>query len=155
MPRSCTCFSLVVMMVLGAPAAVEAQQPPRPSNEAQALAQAVGAAFPNFPEGDQLAAMVKAGSAYPLGSAENPVRVGSFREAYAYIGRLRCADGSQPKAGRSGPIGKMPFGRMVDAYRVDCGAVAPGDRTVHVDAYHSGHNERRAPDGFKLARIAR
>jgi hypothetical protein len=125
--------------------------PAAAQNEAQALANAIGRPLPKFPEGEDLQALVKAAAAHPLGSADNPVRLGSIRASYLYIGRLRCADGSRPAAARTGTAAKLPFGRLVDAYRVDCGRSAPGVAEVHIDAYHAGHDEDRAPPGLILS----
>ncbi|WP_309090001.1 hypothetical protein [Phenylobacterium sp.] len=135
--------ALLALMAHPAPASAQ--------SEAQSLADLVGAPLPKFPEGEELQALLKAAAAHPLGSAENPVRLGSIRASYIYISRLRCADGSRPASRRLGQSSKMAFGRIADAYQVDCGARAPGSVEVHIDPYHPGHDEGRAPPGFTLA----
>jgi hypothetical protein len=98
----------------------------------------------------ELERAVAAASAHPLGTAENPVRVGGPIGERAYIARLRCADGSQPKVGQRGSAGVGAFGTIVDAYPLDCGAAAPGKFTLVLDMYHSEHSEERAPAGFTI-----
>ncbi len=135
--------ALVAFLARPAPASAQ--------SEAQSLADLIGAPLPKFPEGEELQALLKAAAAHPLGSAENPVRLGSIRASYIYISRLRCADGSRPVSRRLGQSSKMAFGRIADAYQVDCGARPPGSVEVHIDPYHPGHDEDRAPTGFTLA----
>jgi hypothetical protein len=91
---------------------------------------------------------VAAAEAHPLGSLQNPVRVGGPEGERAYLARLRCADGSAPRIGSRGPAGVGAYGSIVSAYRIDCGAAAPGAAQVVMDMYHSEHAERRAPAGF-------
>ena len=70
-----------------------AQKPgDRTSTPGQVLGD-LGAADP-MAEAERIAA---AAAAHPLGSLENPVRVGGPQGARAYIARLRCADGSSPQ----------------------------------------------------------
>ena len=102
------------------------------------------------PEADDLAAAIAAANAHPLGSAENPIRVGGPDGERAYLARLRCADGSAPRIGQRGSGGVGAFGTIVDAYPLDCGAAAPGQATLVMDMYHSEHREDRAPPGFTI-----
>jgi hypothetical protein len=95
---------------------------------------------------------VAAAAAHPLGSAENPVRVGGPQGEQAYIARLRCGDGKSPKVGTRASAGVGAFGSIVDAYPLDCGAAAPGKTQLVMDMYHEEHVETRAPSGFTLAR---
>jgi hypothetical protein len=99
------------------------------------------------PDQDDLAEAVAAAQAHPLGSMENPVRVGGPEGARAYIARLRCADGSVPSVGRRADAGVGAFGSMVIAYPVTCPGTA-GD--IVFDIYHEEHVELRAPAGFSL-----
>ena len=99
----------------------------------------------------ELARAVAAASAFPLGTAENPVRVGGPDGERAYIARLRCADGSRPKVGQRGAAGVGAFGSVIDAYPLDCGNSAPGRFTLVLDMYHEEHDESRAPAGLTLA----
>ncbi|HEX8669817.1 MAG TPA: hypothetical protein VF727_15735 [Allosphingosinicella sp.] len=93
---------------------------------------------------------VAAAAAHPLGSTENPVRVGGPAGARAYLARLRCADGTRPKVGASAPAGVGAFGSVVEAFPLDCGAAAPGKFPLVVDIYHEEHVEDRAPAGFRI-----
>jgi len=100
---------------------------------------------------EELARAVAAASAFPLGTAENPVRVGGPDGARAYVARLRCADGSRPKVGQTGSAGVGAFGTIVDRYPLDCAAAAPGRFDAVIDLYHAEHAEDRAPAGFVIA----
>jgi hypothetical protein len=102
------------------------------------------------PDQDDLAAAIAAAAAHPLGSRENPVRVGGPDGERAYIARLRCGDGSTPRVGPRGSMGEGAFGSIVDGYPLDCGAASPGRTTLVMDMYHEEHRETRAPDGFTL-----
>lgn len=102
------------------------------------------------PDQDDLREAIAAAQAHPLGSAQNPVRVGGPTGERAYIARLRCADGAAPRIGQRGSAGVGAFGTIVDAYPLDCGAAAPGQVTLVMDMYHEEHREDRAPPGFAL-----
>jgi hypothetical protein len=98
-------------------------------------------------EAEQIAA---AAAAHPLGTVENPVRVGGPQGARAYIARLRCADGSRPQVGArsTGPVGA--YGTLTERYPLDCGGAAPGRVTLAFDFYHEEHVENRPAPGFAL-----
>lgn len=98
----------------------------------------------------ELERAVAAASAHPLGTRENPVRVGGPEGERAYIARLRCADGSAPTSARIGSAGVGAFGTIVDLYRVECGDAAPGTVELVMDMYHAEHGEDRAPQGFSI-----
>ncbi|MDT9599205.1 hypothetical protein [Sphingosinicella rhizophila] len=98
----------------------------------------------------ELERAVAEADAHPLGTNANPVRVGGPEGEHAYIGRLRCADGSAPKVGQRGSAGVGAFGTVVDLYPLDCGAAAPGKFDLVMDMYHEEHRENRAPAGFRI-----
>ena len=98
----------------------------------------------------ELERAVAAAAAFPLGTIENPVRVGGPHGERAYIARLRCADGSRPRIGQRGSAGIGAFGTIVDIYPLDCGAAAPGKVGLVMDMYHEEHREERAPAGFAI-----
>lgn len=100
---------------------------------------------------EELAKAVAAASVHPLGTMENPVRVGGPEGSRAYIARLRCSDGSAPAIGQRTSAGVGAFGSIVDAWALDCGKVAPGQTRLVMDMYHAEHDEMRAPAGFTLA----
>ena len=97
-----------------------------------------------------LDAAVAAAAAFPLGSLQNPVRVGGPEGERAYVARLRCSDGKAPVAGARRPGGVGAFGSLVDLVPLDCGAAAPGRFDLLLDMYHEEHVETRAPAGFTL-----
>ena len=98
-------------------------------------------------EADRIAA---AAAAHPLGTVENPVRVGGPEGARAYLARLRCADGSHPQVGARSPGGVGAYGTLTERYALDCGAAAPGRVALAFDFYHEEHVETRAAPGFAL-----
>jgi hypothetical protein len=102
------------------------------------------------PDQDDLSEAIAAAAAHPLGTAENPVRVGGPEGERAYISRLRCADGSPPQVGQRGSAGVGAFGTIVDVYPLDCGNAAPGRFALVMDMYHAEHREERAPAGFTI-----
>jgi hypothetical protein len=95
---------------------------------------------------------ITAAAAYPLGTVQNPVRVGGPEGERAYLARLRCADGSAPMIGRRGSAGVGAFGSITASYDLDCGNVAPGKLELVMDMYHSEHREGRAPAGLTISR---
>ena len=96
---------------------------------------------------DELRALVAAANAYPLGTVENPIRVGGPDGERAYLARLRCTDGAAPQIGARSEAGTGAFGSIVGAFAVACGASR--SRLVF-DMYHEEHVETRAPAGFTL-----
>jgi hypothetical protein len=105
------------------------------------------AALDPIAESEQIAA---AAAAHPLGTVENPVRVGGPEGARAYIARLRCADGSRPQIGPRSSGGIGAYGTLTERYPLDCGGSAPGRVTVAFDLYHEEHVEVRPAAGFAI-----
>ena len=81
---------------------------------------------------EEMRALVAAADAHPLGTAENPVRVGGPEGERAYLAQLRCADGGAPRIGARREAGVGAFGSVVAAYEVDCGARRRPHRLRHV-----------------------
>lgn len=100
------------------------------------------------PGQDDLAEAIAAAEAHPLGSIDNPVRVGGPEGERAYIARLRCADGAAPRVGGRADAGVGAFGTLVAAYPLRCGGA---ESRIAFDMYHEEHVETRAPAGFTLA----
>ncbi|MBV9929552.1 MAG: hypothetical protein JO013_01245 [Alphaproteobacteria bacterium] len=98
-----------------------------------------------------LASAEAAAARFPLGTLQNPVRVGGPEGERAYVARLRCADGKAPRMGIPRPGGADGYGSVADLVPLDCGAAAPGRTEIAVDLYFEEHREERAPDGFALA----
>jgi hypothetical protein len=96
---------------------------------------------------EEMRALVAAADAHPLGSAENPVRVGGPVGERTYLAHLRCAGGDAPRIGARREAGVGAFGSVVAAFEVGC-----GDATNRIvfDMYHEEHVETRAPAGFTL-----
>ena len=126
---------------------VLAQAPREQSPAPKELLQQIGAGSSDA----EIESAVAAASVHPLGTLQNPVRVGGPEGERAYIARLRCADGSSPRIGQRSEAGVGAFGSVVGAYPLDCGAAAPGRFTLILDMYHAEHQENRAPAGFTIA----
>jgi hypothetical protein len=92
--------------------------------------------------------LVAAAAAFPLGSSENPVRVGGPEGEIAYLQRLRCSDGATPRIGARSQGGPGAFGSLVASYPLSCAGAAPV--TLVMDMYHAEHREESAPPGFTL-----
>ena len=99
------------------------------------------------PGQDDLSEAVAAAEAYPLGTLQNPIRVGGPQGERAYLRRLRCPDDSAPRIGQRSEGGVDTFGTITGAYVLACGV-----NTVQIffDMYHEEHVEDRAPAGFTL-----
>lgn len=96
---------------------------------------------------EELRALIAAADAHPLGTLENPVRVGGPEGERAYLGHLRCADGGAPTVGARRQAGVGAFGSVAAAYEVACGGAAG---RIVFDMYHEEHVETRAPAGFSF-----
>jgi len=82
-----------------------------------------------------------------LGSSTNPVRVLMPEGERAYLARLRCPNGGQPKFERQGSGDIGPYGRILDFYSVEC---SDGRMTtIAMDMYHCIEDDRAVP-GFDL-----
>ena len=102
------------------------------------------------PSEEEVARTVERVRGEPLGSEANPVRVSGVEGEHAYIRRLRCADGNQPRVGQRANVGVGVFGSIVDVWPLDCGDAAPGRFNLALDMYHDNHEETQAPAGFSL-----
>jgi hypothetical protein len=98
----------------------------------------------------EIDAIATAAAAHPLGSLRNPVRVGGPAGARAYVGRLRCADGSRPQVGTPAAGGVGAYGSVTQVYPLDCGSAAPGRTSLVLDLYHEERAESRAAAGFSI-----
>lgn len=137
--------ALAAALLSAAPAAAEPRPGDRTTSPEQMLRD-----FGLAPGQDDLREALAAAEAHPLGSRENPVRVGGPQGERAYIARLRCADGRPPRVGARVNAGIGAFGTIVDLYPLDCGAAAPGRVELLMDMYHEEHRETRAPAGFTI-----
>lgn len=97
----------------------------------------------------ELERAIAAAAPFPLGSLQNPVRVGGPEERRLYVARVQCPDGSKPVVGAASNGGVGAFGSIVESMTLDCGGAA-GKVQLHVDLYHDGHRETRAPAGLTI-----
>ena len=137
---------LIAALVLAATPAFAQPAQPRLGARTQSPDQMMGGMNRGSPE-EEMRQLAAAADAHPLGTAENPVRVGGPDGEHAYLGRLRCPDGGQPGIGSRREAGIGAFGSVVGAYELTCGAET---RSVVFDMYHEEHVETRAPSGFTL-----
>jgi hypothetical protein len=137
---------LAFALLAAAPAG--AQQPGQPQLGARTRSpeQMIGAISQVSPE-EEMRQQIAAADAHPLGTRENPVRVGGPDGERAYLGRLRCPDGTAPRIGARREAGIGAFGSVVAAYELGCGA---DTARIVFDMYHEEHVETRAPAGFTL-----
>jgi hypothetical protein len=136
---------IALTLLAAAPAFAQPAQP-RLGARTRSPDQMVGAMSQVSPE-EEMRALVAAADTHPLGTRENPVRVGGPEGEHAYLGRLRCADGTPPRIGARRDAGVGAFGSVVAAYDLACGSET---RRIVFDMYHEEHVETRAPDGFTL-----
>ena len=135
---------LAAAALLAAPAAAQ-KLGARTSTPDQVLGQE--AALDPMAEAEQIAA---AAAAHPLGSEQNPVRVGGPEGARAYIARLRCADGSKPAVGARSTGGVGAYGTFTERYPLDCAGAAPGRTTSPSISIIRSMSRRRPAAGFAI-----
>lgn len=126
--------------------ACSSQPQPQEKSSEDELTDALAAVF-----GERKKPDMKMVEKYPLGTAENPVRVAMPIGQRDYLSRLVCSNGEQVSAfAREGSAGIGPYGSMIDSYTVICdtyqGAV---EHTVYLDMYHGDYEETRPAQGFK------
>lgn len=136
------CLSAVL---IAAPAAAQ-KLGARTASPSEVLAQMEGGSVD-----EELARQVAAAAAHPLGTAENPVRVGGPEGERSYLARLRCSNGKAPVLGARSAAGTGAYGSVVASYSLDCGGAAAGRKSIILDMYHAEHDERSAPAGYTLA----
>jgi hypothetical protein len=139
---------LIALALLAAAPAFAQPAQPGLGARTQSPEQMAGQLSQVSPE-EEMRALVAAADAHPLGTIENPVRVGGPEGERAYLGRLRCPDGAQPRVGARREAGVGAFGSVVAAYELSCG---PQASQIVFDMYHEEHEETRAPAGFTLRR---
>ena len=134
---------LISALVLAAASPAAAQRLGARTTSPVAMAAQLGQDAPD----EEMRALVAAAEAHPLGTVENPVRVGGPEGERAYLRRLRCAGGDAPMVGGRRSAGVGAFGSVVAAYEVGCGGAR---HSIVFDMYHEEHAETRAPAGFTL-----
>lgn len=98
--------------------------------------------------GKALAEAIDKAAVHPLGSLGNPVRTDRPVGERAYLGKLRCADGSAPSYLRAGNVGVGVYGYIIDHYQVTCPSQPAV--SVYMDMDHV-HEESRPVPGFIMA----
>lgn len=137
---------LVALPAVGTPAGAQQPDQPRLGARTQSPDQMAGAMSRLSPE-EEMQQLAAAAAAHPLGTVENPIRVGGPEGEHAYLGKLRCADGAAPRIGARREAGVGAFGSVVGAYELGCGTET---RTIVFDMYQEEHVETHAPAGFTL-----
>jgi hypothetical protein len=139
--------SLLIAALLAAPAAAQTPNLGKRTAPPEQSMAGIGGGSSDA----EIARAEAAAAAYPLGSLQNPVRVGGPDGERAYVARLRCADGKAPRPGIPRHAGTDPYGSVADMVPLDCGSAAPGRTEIAVDLYFEEHRENAAPGGFTLA----
>jgi hypothetical protein len=134
---------LAAILILAAPAAAQQPRLGARTTSPEAMVAQMNQASPE----EELRVLVAAADAHPLGTIENPIRVGGPQGERAYLARLRCPDGAAPRIGARREAGIGAFGSIVAAYELSC---AGADGRLLFDMYHEEHVETRAPAGFTL-----
>ncbi|HMG46677.1 MAG TPA: hypothetical protein VK614_04375 [Allosphingosinicella sp.] len=132
------------ILILAAPAVAQQPRLGARTTSPEAMVAQMSQASPE----EELQALAAAADAHPLGTIENPIRVGGPQGERAYLARLRCPDGAAPRIGARREAGIGAFGSIVAAYELSC---AGADGRLLFDMYHEEHVETRAPAGFTLA----
>lgn len=147
MRRPLLALLLAPAFALSLPAAAQ-EQPRQPELGAPTATpeELLGQMNPQASE-EEMQRLIAAAAAYPLGSIDNPVRVGGPEGERAYLARLRCGDGAQLRIGARNDAGVGAFGTVTGAYTVSCGGTT---RRIVFDMYHEEHREDRAPPGFAI-----
>jgi hypothetical protein len=138
-------FALSVTL-LAAPALAQQQAQPGLGQRTQTPEALFREMSSETPE-QEMARLIQAANAYPLGTIENPVRVGGPEGERAYLARLSCEDGTPLRVGTRSDAGQGGFGSVATAYAVACGGTT---RRIVFDMYHEEHVENRAPAGFAI-----
>jgi len=135
---------LAAMFSISLPA--QATKPPR--EESPASKEALNA-FGSGNSDEEMAAAIAAANAHPLGTLDNPIRAEGPEGSYAYLARLRCADGSPIALGTKTTGAVDVFGSVTEVHPVSCGKGAPTN--LFFDIYQAENIEKRPPAGFIFA----
>ena len=135
---------IAALLILAAPAFAQQPRLGQRTTSPEAMAAQMSPASPEEEE----RALIAAADGHPLGTVENPVRVGGPAGERAYLARLRCADGAAPRIGARREAGTGAFGSVVAAYDLAC---AGSEARLVFDMYHEEYVENRPPPGFTLA----
>jgi len=106
-------------------------------------------AFGEGSSDEAMASAIAAANAHPLGTLQNPIRVGGPDGARRYVALLRCADGATPGIAREAPGSVGAFGTLTTIISLACRSGEPVPLVF--DMYQEEYSETRAPPGFQLA----
>ena len=135
---------ILAALLLAAPAAAQQPRLGQRTTSPDAMVAQMSQVSPE----EEMRALVAAADSHPLGTLENPIRVGGPDGERTYLAHLRCAGGAAPRIGARREAGVGAFGSVVGAYEVICGDASA---SIVFDMYHEEHVESRAPAGFTLA----
>ena len=107
-------------------------------------------AFGEGSSDETMAKAIAAASAYPLGTLQNPIRVGGPDGARRYVAQLRCPDGSTPGITREAPGSVGAYGALTTTFTLACRSGEP--TPLVFDLYQEEYGETRPAPGFQLAR---
>lgn len=138
------------LILLGAAASLAAPIHAAPPREESPAPRANLESFGEGSSDEEMARAIAAANAHPLGTLQNPVRVGGPDGARRYIAQLRCADGSTPTIAREAPGSAGAFGTLTTTITLACrsGTTVP----LVFDFYQEEYSETRPAPGFQLAR---
>lgn len=143
--RPLFCFpAIAAVAVITAAVPASAQRLGARTTSAEAMVAQMGRGSPE----EELRALAAAADSHPLGSLQNPIRVGGPEGERIYLSRLRCSGGATPQIGARSDGGVGGFGSVVGAVTLNCGGSSV---RLMFDIYHEEHVETRAPTGFSLA----
>lgn len=136
----------IFLLLLAAATSTALAAPPRQESPANPEA------LRSFGQGssdEAMARAIEAANTHPLGTLQNPIRVGGPEGARRYIAQLRCADGSTPNITREVPGSVGAYGTLTTTITLACGSAPPVP--LAFDFYQEEYRETRAAPGFRLA----
>lgn len=136
------------MFLFGAAASCAAAAQAAPPRAESPVPRATVQSFGEGSSDEAMARAIAAANAFPLGTLQNPIRVGGPNGARRYIGQLRCADGSTPNVGREVPGSIGAFGTLTTTFPLTCRSGTPVPLVF--DLYQEEYSETRPAPGFSL-----
>ena len=98
---------------------------------------------------EAMARAIEAANAHPLGTLQNPIRVGGPDDARRYVSTLRCTDGTTPRIAREAPGSIGAFGTLTTMVTLACGSTT--NAPLAFDFYQEEYRETRPAPGFQIA----
>lgn len=138
------------LILLGAAASFAVPIHAAPPREESPAPRANLESFGDGSSDETMARAIAAANAHPLGTLQNPIRVGGPDGARRYVAQLRCADGSTPSVTREIPGSAGAFGTLTTTVTLACRSGA--NASFAFDFYQEEYSETRPAPGFQLAR---